>query len=153
MKKLSRLLKEQRTSGAQSLILFDDVLDVDKVLASPEIEKLLTSCYGGTILSVAQVDEPEKLHDWFRDEQYKADTQGYAKVYPFKARFESLKQDACSNQFSGPLYAQLITPQDTVYDIITITCRWNDGIFRNDYYVVGAIVATDDLERIIVIRN
>ena len=148
MKKLSRLLKEQRTSGAQSLFLFNDVLDVDKVLASPEIEKLLTCCYGGTILSVAQVDDLEKLHDWFRDEQYQADTQEYAKVYPFKARFESLKQDACGDQFSGPLYAQLISPQDTVYDVITITCQWNDGIFRNDYYVVGAIVDADDLETI-----
>ena len=148
MKKLSRLLKEQRTSGAQSLILFDDVLDVDKVLASPEIEKLLTSCYGGTILSVAQVDEPEKLHDWFREEQYKADVQGYAKVYRFRAYFESLKQDACSDQFTGPLYAQLISPQDTAYDVITITCQWFDGVFRNDYYVVGAIVDVDDLEKI-----
>ena len=148
MKKLSRLLKEQRTSGAQSLILFDDVLDLEKVLTSPEIEKLLTSCYGGTILSVAQVDDPEKLHDWCRDEQYKADTQGYAKVYPFKANFESLKQDACSNQFSGPLYAQLFSPQDTVYDVLTITCQWFDGVFRNDYYVVGAIVDVDDLEKI-----
>ena len=148
MKKLSRLLKEQRTSGAQSLILFDDALDMDKVLASQEIEKLLTSCYGGAILSVAQVDEPEKLHDWFRDEQYKADVQGYAKVYPFKANFESLKQDACSDQFSGQLYAQLFSPQNTFYDVLTITCQWFDGVFRNDYYVIGAIVDTDDLEKI-----
>lgn len=150
MKKLSQLLKEQRTSGAQSLVLFDDVLDVEKVLASPEIEKLLTSCYGGTILSVAQVDDPEKLHDWFREEQYKADVQGYAKVYRFKASFKSLKQDACSDQFSEPLYAQLISPQGTVYDVITITCQWFDGVFRNDYYVVGAIVDADDLDKMVI---
>ena len=149
MKKLSVLLNEQRTSGAQSLVLFDNVLDVDKVLQSPEIVKLLTYCYGGTILSVTQVDDPEKLHDWFREEQYKADAQGYAKVYPFKASFESLKQDACSDQFSGPLYAQLIAPQDTEYDVLTITCQWYDGLFRNDYYVIGTIVDADDLEKII----
>ena len=150
MKKLSQLLIEQRTSGAQSLVLFDDVLDVEKVLASPEIEKLLTSCYGGTILSVAQVDDPEKLHDWFREEQYTADVQGYAKVYRFKANFESMKQDACSDQFTGPLYAQLISPQDTAYDVITITCQWFDGVFRNDYYVVGAIVDADDLDKMVI---
>jgi len=146
MKKLSRLLRS--SSGEQSLVLFDNVLDAEKVLRLPEIEKLLTRYYGSLILSVAQVDDPEKLHDWFREEQIKADTQEHTKIYPFKARFESLKQDTCGDQFSGPLYARLISPENTFYDVLTITCHWFDGVFRNDYYVVGAIVDVDDLEKI-----
>ena len=149
MKKLSEIIKEQRISSTQSLVLFDNVLDLDKVLQSPEITMLLTCCYGGALLSVTKVDDSEKLHDWLREEQYRADVQEHTKVYPFKASFDCLKQDGCSDQFSGPLYVQLISPQETAFDILTINCQWNNGIIRNDYYVVGAIVDTTDLEMIV----
>lgn len=155
MKKLSEILLEQRTIEVQTpplhptplLVLFGDVLDPDKVINSPEIGKLAGYFFANSTLSLAQVEDPEKLHDWLRDEQYKADVQGRAMIYPVKARFEDWTQDTHSDQFSGPLYAQLISPQDTAYDVITITCQWYDGVFRNDYYVIGAIVNRDNLER------
>ena len=155
MKKLSEILLEQRTIEVQTpplhptptLVLFNDVLDPDKVINSPEIGKLAGYFFANSTLSLAQVEDPEKLHDWLREEQYKADVQGRAMIYPVKAKFEDWTLDTHSDEFSGPLYAQLISPQDTAYDVITITCQWYDGVFRNDYYVIGAIVNRDNLER------
>ena len=86
MKKLSETLLEQRMIEVQSpspsltpsLVLFDNVLDSEKVVNSPEIGKLAEYFFGTSTLSVVQVEDPEKLHDWLRDEQYKTDVQGRA---------------------------------------------------------------------------
>ncbi len=160
MKKLSEILLEQRTIEVQTpplhptplLVLFGDVLDPDKVINSPEIGKLAGYFFANSTLSLAQVEGPEKLHDWLRDEQYKADVQGRAMIYPVKARFEDWTLDTHSDQFSGPLYVQVLSTDEATLNILTITCQWYDGLFRNDYYVVGAIVSADDLERNIKTR-
>ena len=34
-------------------------------------------------------------------------------------------------------------------DFLAITCKWQDGLFRNDNYVLGIIADTDDLYNII----
>lgn len=138
-----------RISSAQSLVLFDDVLDGEKVMRSPEIEKIVRLFYGRPALSIAQVENPDKLRDWFQDEQYKADVQNRAMTYPFKAAFEDLTLDTHSDQYSGPLFVQMFSTGDTEFDVLTITCCWGDGLFRNDYYVVCAIVDTGDLDMII----
>lgn len=65
MKTLSEILTEQRdalSSRSQSLILFDDVLDGEKVMRSPEIGKIVRFFYGRPALSIAQVETPDKLH-------------------------------------------------------------------------------------------
>ena len=100
-------------------------------------------------LSVIQVENPERLQDVLREEQYRAYAQNGAMIYPVKARFDDLTRETHSDEFSGPLYVQIFTPAGAIFDILTITCLWSDGLFRNDYYVVGAIVDTDDLENII----
>lgn len=160
MKKLSEILLEQRTIEVQTpplhltptLVLFNDVLDPDKVINSPEIGKLAGYFFANSTLSLAQVEDPEKLHDWLRDEQYKTDVLGRAMIYPVKARFEDWTQDTRGDEFSGPLYVQVLSTDEATLNILTITCQWYDGLFRNDYYVVGAIVSADDLERIIKTR-
>lgn len=165
MKKLSELLKEQAaleeqsagtaltdkdtTLSTQALVLFDNVLDGEKLLQSPEIEVLVNHFFGRIALTIADVKNADHLHDWARDEQYKADTQEHAMIYYVKAKFEDLRLDTCSNQFSGPLYVQVFHPDGFIYDVLTVTCYWNDGLFRNDYYVVGVIADKGDLERII----
>jgi hypothetical protein len=58
----------------------------------------------------------------------------------------NLTLDTYSDQFSGPLYIQVFHPDEFVYDVLTITCHWYDGLFRNDYYVIGVIANTADLE-------
>ena len=159
MKKLSELLLERCTIEVQTpaphptpaLVLFGDVLDPDKVINSPEIEKLADYFFANSNLSVVQVEDPEKAHDWLREEQYKTDIQGHAMIYPVKAKFEDLTLDTYSDQFSGPLYIQVFHPAETVYDVLTITCHWYDGLFRNDYYVIGVIANTADLEAILKI--
>lgn len=139
--------KGMRRTSSQALVLFNDVLDGEKLLQSPEIKKLIEYFYGNYELSVVRVENPGRLHDWFRDEQYKADVQGCAMIYPVKARFLDWTSDTHSEEFSGPLYVQVFTPDEAVFHGLTITCHWSDGVFRNDDYVVGAIMDTDDLKR------
>lgn len=146
MKKLSKVM---RLPSTQVLVLFNDVLDGAKLLQSPEIEKLVEYFYDGYALSVVQLETPEILHDYLREEQYCSDARGGAMVYPVKAPFDDLTMDTHSDQFSGPLYVQIFTLPDASFDVLTITCKWYDGLFRNDYYVVGAIMDSDDLKRII----
>lgn len=157
MKKLSETLLEQRMIEVQSpspsltpsLVLFGNVLDSGKVVNSPEIGKLAEYFFGTSTLSVVQVEDPEKLHDWLRDEQYKTDVQGRAMLYPVKAKFEDWTLETHSDEYSGPLYIQVLSTDEAVLNILTITCQWYDGLFRNDCYVVGAIVSADDLTKII----
>ena len=157
MKKLSDTILERRMIEVQTpqlypsplLVLFGDVLDPEKVIISPEIEKLAGYFFANSTLSLAQVEDLEKLHDWLRDAQYKTDVQGRAMIYPVKARFEDWTLETHSDEYSGPLYIQVLTTDEAALNILTITCQWYDGLFRNDYYVVGAIVAAEDLEKII----
>lgn len=152
MRTLSEMLTEQKdalSSRSQSLVLFDNVLDAEKVLQSQEIQKIVSFFYGRLALSIVQVENPEKLHNWFRDEQYKADVRNRAMTYPFKSSFEELTLPTYSNQYCGPLYVQMFSTEATDFDVLTITCHWGDGVFLNDYYVVGAIVDTQDLEAIL----
>ena len=146
MKKLSQL---DRHPSTQSLVLFDDVLDGEKLLQSKEIKKLVAYFYDNYELSVVQIENPERLHDFFREEQYRADGQNGAMIYPVKASFNDLALETHSDEFSCPLYIQVFTPPGAIFDVLTITCHWSDGLFRNDYYVVGAIVDADDLATII----
>ena len=141
MRKLSETLLR---SSSQALVLFDDVLDGDKLLQSPEIKALVNHFYDSADLSVVKIDNPEKLHDYLREAQYKSNRLGRGMIYPVKARFEELALTTYSDQFSGPLYVNIFTPDEAVFDVLTITCCWDDGLFRNDYYVVGAIVEMDD---------
>ena len=148
MRTLSEILTEQRdavSSRSQSLVLFDNVLDAEKVLQSQEIQKIVSFFYGRPALSIVQVENSDKLHDWFRDEQYKADVQNRAMTYPFKSNFEDFTLPTYSNQYCGPLFVQMFSTGATEYDVLTITCHWSDGVFLNDYYVVGAIVDAEDL--------
>ena len=155
MRKLSEILKEQYiiNKGIQtpcfglSLVLFDNVLDAGKVLQSPEIEKLVACIYGGSALSLVETENPEKLHDWLRDEQYKAVAQDRSMIYPIKTPFDDLTLDTHSDQFFGPLNAQLFPLEDIDTNVITITCGWGDGVFRNDYYIIGAIIDTKNVAK------
>lgn len=145
-----RELSETRIkSSSQALVLFDDVLDGNKLFQSPEIRALVEHFYDGTYLSVVKIDDPGKLHDWLREAQNKSDCQGTGMIYPVKARFEDLTLATHSDQFSGPLYVRIFTPGEAIFDVLTITCRWFDGIFRSDYYVVGAILDMEHLRAIL----
>ena len=150
MKTLSELFEQQNViQPTQSLVLFGGVLDGEKLLHSPEIEILVNHFFGGLALTLTEVETADQLHDWAREEQYKADAQERAMIYYVKAKFEDLKLDTCSGQFTGPLYVQVFRPAGFKSDVLTITCYWNDGLFRNDYYVAGVIADSKELEGII----
>ena len=63
-------------------------------------------------------------------------------VYPIKARFEDLAHDTHSDEYSAPLYLFLFDT-DEIKNLLVLTCQWYDGLFRNDYYVVGVIAPED----------
>jgi len=42
----------------------------------------------------------------------------------------------------------LISSTMTEHPMLTITCRWGSGVFQNDYYIIGLIAYTGDLEKI-----
>lgn len=145
MRKLSEMMLR---SSSQALVLFNDVLDGEKLLESPEIKALVNHFYDNPSLSVVRVENPDTLQDQLREAQYRADVQGKVMAYPFKVPFNKMALATCSDEFSGPLYIQIFTPSEAIFDILTITCHWCDGLFVNDY-VVGAIIDANDLEKII----
>lgn len=103
---------------------------------------------GRSIASVFQPDNAEQLNDYFRELQYKEGLQGHAMIYPFKANFEDLTLETNSAQYSGPAYIQINTPEETAFPVLTITCQWNDGLFRNDFCVIGAVIEWEDLKQV-----
>lgn len=157
MRKLSELLTEKKKAVAevpavvvaesdwQSLILFDGVLDGERLLSSPEIQKLLIYFYGQPKISIVETNYPEELHDWLRDLVYKADLTGKVMVYPVKASFEEMAVSGHSAEFSGPLYIQIIHLDPMVNDFLVIACHWSNNLFHNDSYIIGLIADSDDL--------
>ena len=106
MRKLSKL---KRHPSTQSLVLFNDVLDGEKLLQSPEIKKLIEYFYENYDLSIVHVENPERLQDYFREEQYRAGNNNGSMIYPVKAHFDDLTLDTHSEEFSAPLNVSIRT--------------------------------------------
>lgn len=157
MRKLSETLKESNTPLVetepwQSLILFDDVLDGDKIVTSPEVEKLMVYFYGQPRVSIAQTQYAGDLQDWLRDELYKADVNCRAMIYPFKAPFEDLALETHKKNYSAPLNLQIFHPDIPIeFDILVLTCTWEDDgqLFKNYSHIIGVIADNDDLATIV----
>ena len=161
MRKLSQILTEEKKAAAevpaivvnesdwQSLILFDGIVNGESFLSLPEIQKLLIYFYGQPRISIVETNYPTELHDWLRDALYKADVKGLAMVYPVKASFEEMAIPGHSEEYSGPLYIQIIHPDQMENDLLVLTCRWTDNLFHNDSYIIGLIADSDDLITIV----
>ena len=161
MRRLSEILAEGKKavveapaipvpeSDWQSLVLFDNVLDGERLLSLPEIQKLLIYFFGHPRISLVETNYPEELHDFLIDVVYKADVKGLAMVYPVKASFEEMAIPGHSEEYSGPLYIQIIHPDQMENDLLVLTCRWTDNLFHNDSYIIGLIADSDDLITIV----
>lgn len=130
----------------QSLILFDGVLDSEKLLCSDEIQALVKASYGVYNLSYEDVDRNQELLDWLREELVRS--QFDSMIYPVKAKFEDLAVKGHSDEFSGPLNVILFHPDDTECCYLVFVCHWTspDGLFRNNEAVVGMIADNGDLK-------
>ena len=108
MKKLSELMTMTDDLSSPEtkpvVVLFDGVLDAGKLLHCQEIDTFANHFFGKPISAILGTDHNEELHDWLRDELYKANVQGRSMVYPIKARFEDLAHDTQSDEYSAPLY-------------------------------------------------
>lgn len=165
MKKLSKImLMEAKTpvidkgevQGWQSLILFDGVLDGEKILASREIQKLLIYFYGQPRLSMAKTNYPEDLQAWLREEMYKADINGRAMIVPLKMKFEDMVVNGCGKEYTRPLVGQVFKANAALeYELLVLTCHWtsspSDGCpgVENPAHIIGVIGDTDDLITIV----
>ena len=70
-------------------------------------------------------------------------------IYPVKAKFEDWTLETHSDEYSGPLYIQVLSTDEAFLNILTINCQWDDGLFRNDNYVIGVIMDTEDAENVV----
>ena len=156
MKKLSDLMamttkdssEEITITPRPTLVLFDGVLNSNKVLKSKEVDILSNHFFGQSTRSVLVTVYEEKLQDYFRDELYKAGVQSRSMIYPFKAKFEDFAQDSPGEGFSGPIYL-VVFNNDEFSGLLVFICHWNDEVFTNDSYVVGAIGLEDELKKLI----
>lgn len=155
MKKLSELMAmttadspvKTTIAPKPTLVLFDGVLDSNKVLKSKEVDILANHFFGQSAHSVLVTVYGEQLKDYLREELYKSDVQGRTMIYPFKAKFEDFVLDS-PDGFSGPLYLDIFNTDD-LSGLLVFTCHWSDEVFRNDSYVVGAIGLEDELKNLI----
>ena len=154
MRKLSELNAGKQTPAieitiGQTLVLFDGVLDSEKLLCSDEIQKLVKASYGIYNLSYEDVDCKQELQDWLREELVRS--QFDSMIYPVKAKFEDLAVKGHSDEFSGPLNVILFHPDDAACCYLVFVCHWTspDGLFRNNEAVVGVIADNGDLEDIL----
>ena len=156
MKKLSELMAMTTTISPEvteqtlrpTLVLFDSVLDSSKVLKSKEVDILANHFFGQGVHSVLVTVYEESLKDYISNELYKAGVQSRSMIYPFKAKFEDFAQDSPGEGFSGPIYL-VVFNNDEFSGLLVFICHWNDDVFTNDSYVVGAIGLEDELKNLI----
>lgn len=147
------VIEDGNVKSWQSIVLFEHILDGERLLTSPEINKLLRYFYGQAKPSVVRTNHSDDLQFWVGHELYEADGNEDNMIYPFKASIEEMKTDeniVHPGEYSGALSVISFKPKEPVEkDFLAITCKWQYGLFRNDSYVLGIIADTDDLYGII----
>lgn len=146
-------IEDGKVESWQSLITFEHLFDGDKLIASPEIQKILRYFYGQSRPSVVRTNYTDDLQAWINRWLCMADMKGTLMTYPLAATYEEMKTDeniVHPGEYSGALDVISFKPKEPVEkDFLAITCKWQDGLFRNDSYVLGIIADTDDLYGII----
>ena len=147
------LIEDGKVESWQSLITFEHIIDGDKLMASPEIQKILRYFYGQARPSVVRTNYTDDLQARINRELCLADMKGTMMTYPLTATYEEMRTDediVHNGEYSGALSVIAFKPKEPVErDFLAITCKWQDGLFRNDSYVLGVIADTDDLYCII----
>lgn len=147
------LIEDGNVKSWQSIITFEHILDAGKLMLSPEIQKILRYFYGQARASIVRTNHTDDLQAWINRELCLADMKGTLMTYPLTATYEEVKSDediVHPGEYSGPLSVISFKPRTPVErDFLAITCKWQDGLFRNDSYVLGIIADTDDLYSII----
>lgn len=138
---------------SQSLFLFENILDSEKLLQYPKIEKLVKCFYGVPNISIYQTARVDDFHTLISDKTYssllKMDESGGAMIYPLKVRFEELAIENQCSEYSGPLNVLILPPDNDEGPLLVLTCQWKNSLFRNDYFVVGVLGYREYLEKMI----
>lgn len=153
MKKLSEIIRQYNeakkkpvmempyvSTEAPALVLFDNVLDADKVIHSADVHIMSKGIYGDDPISVLEPENKEEFQSWLRNELFASDNESM--TYPVKTGFDQFEAEGHSEEYSGPLNVIIFRPRGTDSYYLVLTCRWGDNLFRNDYAVVGVICPT-----------
>lgn len=147
------VIEDGNVKSWQSIVLFEHILDGERILISPEINKLLRYFYGQARPSVVRTNYADDLQVWINHELYMAYVNKDTMAYPLKASFEEMRTNepiARNGECSGPLSIVSFKPDAQVErDCLILTCNWHDELFHNDHYGLGIIADTDDLYNII----
>lgn len=147
------VIEDGNVKSWQSIVLFEHILDGERFLTSPEFNKILRYFYGQAKPSVVRTNYSDDLQAWINRGLCMADMKGTMMTYPLTATYEEMKTDeniVHPGEYSGALSVISFEPKEPVEkDFLAITCKWQDGLFRNDNFVIGVIADTDNLYTII----
>ena len=110
-------IEDGKVESWQSLITFEHILDWDKLIASPEIQKILRYFYGQSRPSVVRTNYTDDLQFWVGHELYEADDNEENVIYPFTASLEEMRTDEPiihNGEYSGPLNIVSFKPDEHV---------------------------------------
>lgn len=139
------LIDDGNIESWQSVILFERVLHGEKLMNSPEIQKLIRYFYGQARMAVVRTDYTDDLQFWLSDKLFAAEIDDTAETINFTATFEELITTDYKGECSGPLNMIAIKPENAEKEFLLLTCKWRNGQFYNDNYVIGVIADTEDL--------
>lgn len=135
---------------AQRIIVFENILNGDALLANNEIKALCNHQFGGCKLALGETDKAEEFQGWLGDELQKAICGSYCQIYRMKAPFADIKGSEGSGEYSAPVSVFLFEPDAAIDDgILLLTCNWKGNVFSNDHYVCGVVADEGDLDRIL----
>ena len=143
------LIDDGNVESWQSIILFESVLNSEKLMNSQEIRELMRYFYGQARMSVVRTEYTDDLQFWLCDKLFAAEIDDTAETINFTGAFDEMVTMDNNGEFSGPLKIISIKPEKAEKDFLVLTCLWRNGQFYNDNHVIGIIADTDDLFNLI----
>lgn len=132
----------------QKQIFFENIISDNEMFFnlpfSGEVNKVIDYVFDDSKVLIDTIEEAEKLQIWCGEELEKAILNGYCKRYTIKSDCEINGKD-----YEGPVRMWFFEPDGAFDDqIIVMTCNEN-GVFKNERYVVGMVIGVDDLDRLL----
>lgn len=143
------LIEDGNVESWQSVILFESVLNSEKLMNSQEIRELMRYFYGQARMSVVRTEYADDLQFWLSDEFFTAEIDDTAEEIPFNGKFEEIETTDHKKECAGPLKIISIKPENAEKEFLLLTCNWRNGQFHNSNHIIGVMADTDDLFNLI----
>lgn len=142
------LIDDGNVESWQSAILFESVLNGEKLMNSPQTRELVRYFYGQAKVSLVRTEYADDLQFWLCDKLFAAEIDDTAEKIPFTGAFDEMAP-MDNNGFSGPLKIISIKPENAEKEFLLLTCNWRNGQFHNSNHIIGVMADTDDLFNLI----